>query len=230
MSFTRKILSILIVLILVFQFSTSSNFVNAVSNNATTAATWKERRQEKLQEIKEERERILEEIQETKEQASEAARTKRLEFKEKLAEIKDARKKLVIERLDFNLAFFNEKWINHWNRVLDRLRQLLTKIETRTDKAEEAGLDVTQVREAIVAANQAIEDAQEAGALQAGKTYVIEGEDEENLGQDVSSEVQELKSDLKVTKDLVVAARNSVRDALKSLKGLAGVNDLEEEE
>lgn len=209
-----------------FIFYLLSTPVYGVSPYATNAATWKVIKSERLQEIKEERERIRQEIRERKEEASAAAKLKREELKERLTEIKDTRKRLTIQRIDLNLFAVNEKWVNHWNRALTRLSELLVKIQTRTDKAEAAGYDVDNINLAIIDAQSAISDAQNAVNTQVGKTYVIEIEDEGSLGSSVSLVVHQMRDDLKDTREYIVSARDKVKEVLKLLKTIRNIDEV----
>lgn len=225
----RKLALSAIIFVCVLQLFSLLGVVQGKSPFATDSATWRVIKTERLQELKEEREQVRIEIRERKEEASAAARLDREEFKERLAEIKNARKRLTVQRIDISLEAINNKWIDHWNRVLDRLSELLAKVESRADKAEAAGKDVSDVRDLIVAAGAAIDAAQEEVNSQAENVYVIEIDEEENLGTGVSTAIKELKDDLGVVREAVKAAHDAVRDVLRELKGIPEVDEVESE-
>ncbi len=187
---------------------------------STSAATLKDEWQEKLKAVQEERKTVREEMKVRVRSASEAAKLVREEFKSRLAEIKDAKKRLTLQRIDLNLGKVNEKWVEHWNKTLTRLSELLVKLESRTASIEEAGGDVTGVRLAIVVAEEAIAEAQDAINTQAGATYIIEIEDDDNLGGAASAVIQQLREDLKEVTDVVRLAHEAVKEVLQELKGL----------
>ena len=188
---------------------TSTDSASPRSTSRNTLEETRRVRKDALQIIREERKKALEE-----------AKTRREEFKNKVGEIRDQRKKEVVERIDENIGKHNEKWIEHWNKVLSRLSEILAKIKTRTDKAASEGKDVTDVNSAISEADAAITAAQSALDAQAGKTYVIEITDEENLGENVSAVVRKFKTDIKGVQEKVKAARQAVHDAFKALKSI----------
>ncbi|MFZ5932548.1 MAG: hypothetical protein ACOYT7_00460 [Patescibacteria group bacterium] len=186
-----------------------------------------EARKNALEEARRERKEALERAREAREAAMDAAKTAREEFKERLREIRNERKRKVVERIDENIAKHNEKWVEHWNRVLSRLREILAKIQTRADKLAAVGKDVSKVNSAISAAESLIAEAQSAVDAQAGKTYVIEITDEETLGENVSRLVQDFRNDVKSVIEKVQAARKGVRDAFKELKAIFEVESSE---
>ena len=184
----------------------------------------RQRVREAVEETRNRRQETVDEFRANREKAREEMQTKREEFRTKLAEIKDARKRKIVELIGLRFEKLNERWVNHWNKVLARLAEILTKIGTRADKAEAAGRDVSAVRAAITAARAAISAAQDALNTQAGKTYVIEITNEENLGQNVRETIQLARGDLRGVREKVREARQAVIEALRVLKGIRGVD------
>ena len=177
---------------------------------------------EKLDEVKEEQNRIRQEIRERQQDASEQATLKREEFRERLEGIKDEGKKLALKRIDLNLGLINAKWVESWNNVLERYSQILVKTESRVEKLKESGVDVSEIESAILEAESVIKSAQEALLAQAEKEYIVDIEDEDNLGTSVSSVVRQFRSDLQETRDSIIQAHKALRDVLLSLSGLDG--------
>ena len=178
--------------------------------------------------LKVEREQKREEMKDKREEVRESAKTSREEFRERLAEIKDERKQKVVERIVGKLDTMGDRWTERWTKALDRMEELLVKIESRADKASEAGHDASGVTAAIIIANAKIATARAAIETQAGNEYVITITDESSLGSDISSVVQQLRSDLSAVRDTVKEARDAVKDALKSLKAIRGADTVEE--
>lgn len=183
-----------------------------------------------LEEARERRKKALEVTKKRKEKAQEEAREQRKEFKENLEELKDERKAKVVENIDEQLAAQNEKWVSHFNKILGRLSEILAKIQGRADELAGEGVDVTDVNAAIADAQAAIDAAQAAVDAQAGKVYIIEIADEENLGENVSEVIHELRADIAAVRDLVRTARKSVHGAFKALKDAAGEPDEDDED
>ena len=185
---------------------------------STDSASLKETGRNALEEARRVNKEALQRIEEERKRSLEAAKTEREQFKERLQELRDEKKREVVARIDQNMEKHNEKWVEHWNKVLSRLSEILAKIKTRTDKAAAEGQDVTAASAAIAAADAAIAAAQSAIDTQAGKTYVIEITDEEHLGENVSGAVRTFKSDVKAVVEKVQAARKAVHNAFKALK------------
>jgi hypothetical protein len=167
-------------------------------------------------------------LSEAKEAAREERQEARDEFRERLAEIKDAQKRERLEHVGQMLDQINERWTAHFDNVLLRLSEILAKIGTRADKLEEDGQDVVSVRDAIADAEIAIDAAQVVVNTQAGNSYVIDITDEESLKGDVKSARDELHADLTATRDEVRTARQAVHDAFQALKDVRSVQDTEE--
>ncbi|OGM04010.1 hypothetical protein A3E15_01330 [Candidatus Woesebacteria bacterium RIFCSPHIGHO2_12_FULL_42_9] len=189
-----------------------------------------EDRKDALEEIRASRRVALEAAKKAREEALDEAKARREEFKEQLEELRDERKAKVVENIDERLAAINEKWINHFNKILGRLSEILTKIQGRADALAEDGVDVTEVNSAIADAQAAIDAAQAAVDAQAGKVYIIGITGEENLGENVSEVIHELRADIAAVRELVKDARRSVHDAFKALKDAAGEPDEDEDE
>ena len=107
-------------------------------------------------------------------------------------------------------------------KVLERLREILAKIESRTDRAESNGKNVASVRTAIVAAETAIDAAEEAVNTQAGKIYELTVDDETTARSDVGETMTGLQEDLKDVWQEVQDARAAVFAALRALVSIVG--------
>ena len=157
-------------------------------------------------EAKQRFEKALEEAKKRREAAQARVKTRREEFKEKLETIKDERKQKAVENLDQKFSSINDKQVDHFNKVLSRLSQILAKIKDKGGETSEA--------------EAAINEASEAVLVQAGNTYIIEIADEENLGENVSETVHNLRDDLKGVREKVRMAKEAVHEAFKSLRGV----------
>ena len=127
----------------------------------------------------------------------------REEFQERVKTIKSERKQKVLVNLDQRFTSVNEKWIEHWGNILDRLESILDKVG---DKA-----DTTDARSKIAEAREVIINHKD-------ENYIITITDENNLGQDVQSLISQFKEDLSEIRSSVKSARDSVHSVLVSMR------------
>lgn len=195
------------------------------TDESTQSATNRfEKRSEALEAAKERRQEALEEAKLKRANALERAKDAREKFKTRLQTIKNERKQKTVEGIDQKIATHNTRWVNHWNEVLGRLREIVAKIQTNADRAEENGKDISGVENKIGAANAAIESAQAAVNTQAGKTYTISITSENNLREDVQPVIEQFKEDVKTVLESVKTARKAVQEAFKSLRDIHGTD------
>ena len=145
-------------------------------------------------------------------------------LRERLQEIKDTRKQEAVERIDTQLNTINEKLTTMMASFVDQIERVLDGVESRADKAEANGKDVTEVRAKIAAADSAIADARIAIKAQAGKTYDMNITTEASLRTDVQSTRNQLKNDLEAVRATIKKAHEAVRAAIKSLAQIPGIN------
>ena len=142
--------------------------------------------------------------------------------------VKDERKKQLVEKISNQLKELNERMMNHFSNVLEKLEKILAKIGSRADKAVANGVDVSAVRTAITAAEQVIAASREAIKVQLAKVYVPTVSTEDNLRVDVGGARQALHADLVRVRDTVVAAREAVRKVHAILAQIPKVDELED--
>jgi len=205
-----------------------NNAVEVQSVDTTNIGSLRRTRvREAVEEARTQRRSAVDEFRTRRQLAKDEWEAKREEFKQRLTEIRDERKRRIVELIDLRIDAMHGRWVEHWNKVLARLSEILAKIESRADKAEAAGRDVSSVRAAIATAKTAISAAQDAVNELAGKTFVIEITDEQALGQNVRDTIQGVRSELLGVREEVREARRAVIDALQSLKAIRGVDNLE---
>lgn len=181
-------------------FSTIVSFVllaNVVSASPVNRATTTD--SEMLRTRQEER------VQNRQEILDEALKH-REEFRQRVANIKDEKKQQILINIDERFLNVNEKWTTHWNAVLDRLTEILAKIETKYPSADTA------------AAKAAIESARAEVTLQAEKTYEMDLTDEENVRVEVKAQLALFKQDLRAVETEVKAAREEVVKVYRNLE------------
>ncbi len=144
------------------------------------------------------------------------------EFRRKLAIIKDAKKKAIVERISTNCQSINMKRTDKMTEMLAKLSTILTNVSGRTASAAAEGKDTTAVESAVTTAQSAIADAQVSVAAQAGKTCTITLTTEANLKTDVGNTISSLEADLKFVYAKVIEARKAVGDAIRALSGVIG--------
>jgi len=140
----------------------------------------------------------------------------------KLTKIKDEAKRKMVEKIDANIADLNTRMTDHFSKVLDQIDSVLTRVITRTDKAQSDGKNVTLVRTKITDAKNAIATARTKVQAQAAKTYTINVTTDTALRGAVQTVRKALHDDLKVAGDAVKAAHEAVRQAIVALASIAG--------
>lgn len=138
-----------------------------------------------------------------------AVKERRMEAKERVTLWRDERKKAAVERVQNALDNINARRTEHFSRILERLSEVLAKIDGRTDDA------AVQVQ--IAEAQAAIDTASDAVEVQAAKDYTIEVTDESTAKTVVGGVFRQLQADLNAVGDLVRAARTAVQEAHRAL-------------
>lgn len=196
---------------LVFLLLVGSVFARPATDPAT-------RREEQNALVEQRREAL--QIRKEERIASIAAR--REEIRTRVQAIKDEKKLAALERIEEKLNQINQRRTDHFLKVLERLREILAKIQTRTDRAETNGKNVSSVDTAIAAAEAAIDAAEDAVNAQADKVYELTVDDETTARNDVGATIKKLQEDLRGVWQDVQDARKAVFDALRALTRVAG--------
>jgi len=187
----------------------------------------KETRVESVKQVRQERQETRENIERIREENRGLIEQRRLALKEQLRLLEDQRKVPIVERIYNNLNRLNDQIVTQLLAKIDQIEEVLERVKSRTDKAQEADLDVSGVREAIAVAEAAIKKARTTAETQAGKIYEIVISDEANLRTDVKPGRDQLQSDLEALRQQVVLAREAVREAITALAQVRGIESLE---
>ena len=155
-------------------------------------------------------------IRDAREDLKNRIEVKRTELKNDLRSIKDERKKKTTEKIDKSLDAMNERMTNHFIDVLDKLEDVLVRIDERTDRAASKSIDVSSVRTAIEKADKAIDDARAAVVAQAAKIYTIDVTTETGLKEAVRKARRALHDDLAAVREKVKATRDAVHNAARA--------------
>lgn len=192
----------------------------------TESENIKAKRAELNTQLKETQEAAKKRIETAREEAKKAVEARRVELKDKISKLRDEKKKQIATRLDEQLAHLNTQWTDHFNNVLNRLSEILGKVELRADKAETNGGDVSAARTAIQNAKAAIETARTAVETQAKKTYIATFSSEKELGAAFKTVREQLHKDLFGLRDgAMKSVRETVQSALQALKGIPKVDE-----
>lgn len=168
------------------------------------------------------REERKEDRAENREERKASMSARREEFKDRMQAVRDEKKLAVLKRIEEKLAKINERRTGHFLKVLARLREILAKIQSRSDRAEANGKNVSSVDTAIGAAETALDAAEVAVNAQADKVYELTVDDETTARNDVGGFMKKLQEDLRVIRDFVHKARTAVFDALRALTRIVG--------
>ena len=143
-----------------------------------------------------------------RQESTASADAKRDQFQTSLSEIKDERKRLIVQNVALRFTNVKDKWVRNWEKTLGRLTTILEKVETEYGES-----DATTAAAAAISDAQTLVDALEA------KTYDLEFSEESTIKTDMQSLVSEFKSDLKTTKESVKNAKEKVQEAFRLAKG-----------
>jgi len=165
-------------------------------------------------------------LEAAREEVKQTVEARQTELKDKISKLRDKKKRQIVTRLDEQMARLNIQWTDHFSNVLNRLLEILGKIELRTTKAETSGKDVTAVKTAIQNAKAAIETARTAVETQAKKTYIATFSSETGLGAAFKVVREQLRKDLFGLRDgAMKSARETVQNSLQALKSVPKVDE-----
>lgn len=167
--------------------------------------------------LAEEKKAEIEALRAAKKAEIEAAREA---FKEQLQTITDEKKKAIAEKISENLTTINKKATDRMFGVLDKLNEIMVKVDEKIAAAKTGGKDTSSQEADSIKAKTAITTAVDAVTEQAAKDYVVTLGTPPVLKADVGKVVSQQKQDLKTTYETVRAARQLVRQVARSLKDL----------
>lgn len=235
----RLIISIVLALVLTMSANAQTS-VDPAANKSEEMKQLKkvdfEKFQEKRAQMKESTKQKREEFKKTIEAKRETlkggTKAKGEDLKKRLTGVKDEKKRQSIEKIDQRLGALNEKMLNHFSAILEKLEEVLEKISSRADKAEAHGMNVSPVRDSINEARTEIAAARTAIVGQTGKTYTIvistatTTTSGGTLKSDVGKARQALHADLVKVREKVFAAREAVKKAAVALAQIPKVDEL----
>lgn len=126
-------------------------------------------------------------------------------LKTKLQTFKDKRKAEAAERVNTNLNKINQNQTAQMLKHMDKMSTLLDKVEARFNKS------FPDTRAKITAATEAVK-------TQAAKDYTLQVTSESTVRKDAETLRTQLKTDLMAVRKQVIAAKQSVSDAIRAAK------------
>lgn len=200
-----------LIIIPVIAFGVVGTGISPVFAEATTENTLKP-----LQTLNQEKNAIP---TEPKHAVGEIIQAQRENFKNKLAEIKDARKRMVVEKIDAKIAERNNvrtsemlKNIEKMQGIVSRVRQKISILESSANK--------TACETALNSADLTLTSIKDAVTTQAGQTYVLQITTEQVLGQTVNQLILSYKTDIKALFQKVVTAKEITLNTVVTCKPL----------
>lgn len=162
-------------------------------------------------------------IAENKTEAIQRFKNKRDDLKARIREIKDEKKKALAERIDAKITRINANRTEQMTKYIERMKELLGKIQAKSDEAKNAGKNTTTVEAAIKAAQAALDKSAAAVATQAGKQYVATITSEATLKNNFGSVARQLEADLKTVRQTLIDAQKAVANTAKVLGQVRGI-------
>jgi len=192
--------------------------VISAQNVPTTGAREKER-----QEVQVRKEGATSSIQKRLKNTREFLEQKRLEIQNKIQAQKEIltkrlqkiseQKKKIVERVYERINDLNKRITDHYLDVLEKLTNVLGKIENRATKFKAQGADTGEVEKCVENAKSKIEKAKDAVLAQAQKVYSApQITTEKNLKLNVGVIRNQLHNDLKTVEKSVKDAKVSVQN------------------
>jgi DNA repair exonuclease SbcCD ATPase subunit len=173
------------------------------------------------------REQFKQEFEMKREEVRKMMEAEKAALKDRLAKIKDEKKRQAVERIANQIAELNTRRLDHFSAVLEKLEKALERIVSRIEKAAARGLDVSSPKAEVEKAKTAIVAARAAINAQAGKVYTVltPTSTESGLKREVGNVRQLLHADLKKVEEAVRAARDAVRKVATTLAQVRGIDE-----
>jgi hypothetical protein len=146
------------------------------------------------------------------------------EFKMKISQISDARKKQLIERIDKNISSINTRSTSVMSNSLTRMTNILDNVKTK-EATLPSGSNTSALDASIVTATNAITAANLAVTTQSQKQYAATITDASNsaaLKTPIMQMYSQFKTDITATYKTVLAAKLAVAKTVTELYKLIG--------
>jgi len=163
---------------------------------------------------------IREQVQQRLEERKQTLEQKREEFRERLSEIRSAKKQEILEHVESQLNQINRKLVEQLLAKVERIAELLNKLEEAANTLETEGGNVDEVTSLIAAARTSLETFETALMAQAQKTYTPTLTTEDNFRTDVGEQHQALKNDLELLRTDLMAIKNQIVKIAQLLRSI----------
>lgn len=147
------------------------------------------------------------------------------EFKKRMAEIRDARKKAIVERIAVKIPNANTRLTNKMTDALTKLTQILNRIKNKAANLAASGQNTTALYTAITEAETAIASAKAAVEEQASKEYSANITTDAGLRSVIGQMVSQFRLDIQAVHKLMVEARQAVAEAIAEAAKLGGIGN-----
>lgn len=145
------------------------------------------------------------------------------QYKENMAKIKDQKKQQKLERIRTQMCTINQNRTNTMMGQLNRMLDIITKVENKMGVAKASGKDVSSVVTAIGVARTRIDEAKAAVSAQAEADCVINiSGSSASLSAEVGRAVSGLEQTLKTVNEKVKSAKVAVSDSIRALAKVMG--------
>jgi len=189
----------------------------------TEKITPKTKIKEKLETIETKKETITQKIRGSFEKARKTLEEKQAQIQKKIQTQKEIlvkrlakiseQKKNIIERIYERVNELNKRITDYYLDVLEKLGEILAKIESRAEKFKAQGANTNEVEKCVGNAKTKIEKAKDAVLAQAQKVYSApQVTTEKNLKLNVGAIRKQLYYDLKAVEKSVKDARSAVQN------------------
>ena len=135
-------------------------------------------------------------------------------LKAKLGAFKDQKKAQTATRVNTNLSTINKNQTDQLLKYLDRMTQVLDKLEKRVSSASPDIKDPGAAKLAIATSRTSIASAAAAVKQQSEKDYTIQVSSETAVRKDAKTARDNLHGDLQSVRKLVIDAKQSVSNAI----------------
>jgi hypothetical protein len=146
-------------------------------------------------------------------------------YREKFGQLKDARKRALVDRLNNRICTLNRNRVTIMNKHLDRMLVITERVEEKVSNLKTQGKEAGKVEEAIQKARTAIDTARSAVNTQAVRECAINisGSDT-TVGADIRKAVSQLETEIKAVREKVTLARKAVSQAIIALAKVWGTD------
>jgi chromosome segregation ATPase len=133
-------------------------------------------------------------------------------LKKRLAKISE-QKRTIVDRIYVRVQELNKRMTDHYLDVLEKINEILERIEIKAEKMKSQGVDTAELQKSIENAKTKIEKARQAVLTQAQKIYPPPTiTTEKRLKLNVGVTRKQLNTDLKSVERLVKDARAAVQN------------------